>query len=752
VFLDTVSGCGILNLGGIMNSVGRSLRLKIILIIGSAMLAVFLASGVYVVSAVQANASKVALELMERVSQREAANIRAFLAEPLNEARALANGFAQRKDLPAGQRRAMANALLKGVLANQPRFFGIATAWEPQAFDGLDVRFENATAHDETGRFVPYWYRSSTGELVQEALRNYEVPGDGDYYILARDSGREQLLEPYSYEVEGKQVLMTSLVVPVPSEEGKTPGVVSIDYLLDQIQKEVSQITLFETGFIRMISAGGVVVAHKSAGRIGQIAPEWSDPTLAPDLKRVMAGETVTGLYWSVELNSYTTKTFVPIFVGGTATPWVVGAVVPTPETEAGSATLLWSIGLMVVLASFFIILVIFLLSGTIVKPLRNLQGALSDIAQGEGDLTRVLVAKGRDEIALLAGSFNAFTAKMRTTIRSIKESVVSLDAIGLRLSDNMGQTSSAVHQINANIASVRTQVETQAHSVQSASVTVEQIAGDIETLGGLVNQQAASVSQGSASIEQMVANVNSVTKTLDQSQSEYENLRLISEQGAGLIQEVVVKIGQLAKDSENLGQANQVILSIAAQTNLLAMNAAIEAAHAGEAGRGFAVVADEIRKLAENASGQSKQITLNLKTLKLGVDSVVGAASQAASNFDAVKQAVTNVRLQSQQISASMEEQTIGNHQVLEALSQIQSRTDGVSARSAEILQGTKKILHDVDQLVTLSQGIAASMEEMASGTSEINQAVAGVVQMTTENRSAIAAVEGELGLFKVE
>ncbi|MEN6484815.1 MAG: hypothetical protein ABFD98_08015 [Syntrophobacteraceae bacterium] len=37
----------------------------------------------------------------------------------------------------------------------------------------------------------------------------------GYYYLLARKTGRETVINPFKYKLDGKDVLMTSLVVPI---------------------------------------------------------------------------------------------------------------------------------------------------------------------------------------------------------------------------------------------------------------------------------------------------------------------------------------------------------------------------------------------------------------------------------------------------------------------------------------------------------------------------------------------------------
>lgn len=66
------------------------------------------------------------------------------------------------------------NSILQNVLQNRPGFTAIWTCWEPNAFDGSDLEYINEPGHDETGRFVPYWYRDGD-KLKLEPLKDYDV-------------------------------------------------------------------------------------------------------------------------------------------------------------------------------------------------------------------------------------------------------------------------------------------------------------------------------------------------------------------------------------------------------------------------------------------------------------------------------------------------------------------------------------------------------------------------------------------------
>ncbi len=209
-----------------------------------------------------------ALENAQNLAGRYAQDIRVQLEVPMDAARTIAQIMQGYEQLDPAERRADYNNMLKGLLESNPDFLGVWTCWEPNALDGLDAQYTGSAGSDSSGRFVPYWNRGS-GSVSIEPLVDYDKAGIGDYYQIPLKTGLESIIDPFLYMVGGKDVLMTSVVVPI-KKNGTVVGVAGIDIAVSNIQTLVQEIKPYETGVAALFSNGGIVAAHFDPSRIGK--------------------------------------------------------------------------------------------------------------------------------------------------------------------------------------------------------------------------------------------------------------------------------------------------------------------------------------------------------------------------------------------------------------------------------------------------------------------------------------------------
>lgn len=356
-----------------------------------------------------------------------------------------------------------------------------------------------------------------------------------------------------------------------------------------------------------------------------------------------------------------------------------------------------------------------------------------------------------RDEFGLLINDLNSFYDGTRALLTEIKKGVQLTMGTSDELALKMEETSSAMEQILANIASIKERIINQAAGVDESQATIRTMLKSIEELNGSVQQQVNGVTNSSAAIEQMVANINSVAEILDKNSVAVDTLGSEAEKGRSTIEESSELAKVIIEKSAGLLEASNVIQTIASQTNLLAMNAAIESAHAGEAGKGFAVVADEIRALAEQSNIQGKAITGQLKELQVAINNVTENTNAVQNQFNVIFDLTNTVRNQEAVIKNAMEEQTSGSTQVLQAIADIKASSEIVQDKSRELLEGGKQIDEEMIILGDVTGEITQSMNEMVAGAEQVTKAVEEVKSASDANRAGFESVNSEVNKFTI-
>jgi methyl-accepting chemotaxis protein len=386
-----------------------------------------------------------------------------------------------------------------------------------------------------------------------------------------------------------------------------------------------------------------------------------------------------------------------------------------------------------------------------LLRPIKAVTGMLKELSEGEGDLTKRLTVTSRDEIGDLALYFNKTLENIKNLVGVIKYKVHALTNTGHELSVNMGKTSTAVDNIEANFEGIKTMEAKQREESVEVNKALNKINTSIDQQDKLIDEQTESVNTSSSAIEEMTANVHSVSQTLIENSKNVDALKEASERGRTALVTVAQEIQEIAKDSEGLLEINSVMNNIAAQTNLLSMNAAIEAAHAGDSGRGFAVVADEIRKLAESSSKQSKTTAGMLKKIKASIDNITKSSNEVLDRFSAIDSGVKTVSRHESNIRSAMEEQEAGGKQILDAIARLREITVSVQKGSDDMSKSGGDLLRETDEFIKISNEAMNGMNEIVNGAmKEIKTAVTHVTEMSDENNRNFEDLKSETTKFK--
>ena len=329
------------------------------------------------------------------------------------------------------------------------------------------------------------------------------------------------------------------------------------------------------------------------------------------------------------------------------------------------------------------------------VVPLTHLAEVMEDIAAGEGDLTRRLEVRGKDEIARVSRAFNQFVDKIHGLV---------------------GRVAQVAHQVGNTGANM----ESVARATEEGADRAQQETNQAATA---MNEMQASASEVANSASEAATAAQSAKEAGEEGHAVIECNREAIAALADEVHQATEVIQRLEKDSEEIGKVLDVIRDIAEQTNLLALNAAIEAARAGEQGRGFAVVADEVRTLASRTQNSTEEIQAMIERLQ-------GAARNAAQ-----------VMASGEKKAAQTVEQASAAQEALEHIREAVRRITDINAHIAEAAKEQQEVATMVSANVTVLNDIAeqtaAGCQQTASGSAELNR-------LTSELRELI-------GQFKI-
>lgn len=267
-------------------------------------------------------------------------------------------------------------------------------------------------------------------------------------------------------------------------------------------------------------------------------------------------------------------------------------------------------------------------MAGLITRPLRQAVGVIQEIA--DGDLTREITSKSRDEIGELCQSVNAMRLKMG-------------EAVG-----------------------------------QSAATA--------RVLSEASSKQASSLEETSASLEEMASMIRQSTQNADQT----NRLMSASQEVIGAADASVTELNGSMKEitaaSEQTQKIVKTIDEIAFQTNLLALNAAVEAARAGEAGAGFAVVAEEVRNLALRAADSARNSSTLMENIVAKVRKGENLVTVTCNAFREVTDSSAKVVGLMGEIARATQEQSQGIDQINRAILDMNQTTQENAASAEEL------------------------------------------------------------------
>ena len=363
----------------------------------------------------------------------------------------------------------------------------------------------------------------------------------------------------------------------------------------------------------------------------------------------------------------------------------------------------------------------------TVVNPVKSVTTQLNDILKeiesGNGDLTRRISLKNKDEIGQLAGGINVFLETLQQIMSRIVIDSREMGEIVSRVSGSVGTANSNACDISA--------------VMEELSATMQEVASAVNT----VNTNVAQIGQDVNEITKESQDMNSyATEMQSRAEDMKEKAVANKETTSRMITDIIETLKAAIEESKSVDRVNELteeILSVSSQTNLLALNASIEAARAGEAGKGFAVVADEIRKLADS----TRETANNIQSINA---LVTQAVNKLANNSNAIVEYIDGT------IMPDYDRFVENGVQYRDDAAYVNTTMDHFEEKARNLQQIMEKTVDSIRDISTAIEESANSVGNAASSTTVLVSNIDTVHSEMETNQSISDRLKGEAGRFK--
>lgn len=538
-------------------------------------------------------------------------------------------------------------------------------------------------------------------------------PTGRSWYLMAQNSETPIWTDIYTSASTGK--LNISAACPVINSQNKQFGVVAIDFDLSILSEKVSKIKVGKEGYVCITDASGNVIAHPDTSLLGK-------PIGVKELMTVIENKERSGNFSyhykdkdGKVADKYATFTYMP------ETRWYIVTASPYKEITDSTAPILFTTMTCAVFSLIIALVIAFLFSNSLTKPIQKLVSDMSKVAAG--DMTIQSNIQTKDEIGVLSKNFDKMISDVRGFLESVVNVTVEVSTSAETLAASSEEVCASSDEITKTIEEIACGATDQAHDTEQAA-----------RVGNDLNDKFEQLHENS---KQMSVNTEQVKKENESGAVVLTDLKIKADDNQASTKKITEAITDLELKSQDIGGILETISSISNQTNLLALNASIEAARAGEHGRGFAVVADEIRKLAEESGQSASQIRTIVNIIQEHTQNTVSLMSEFQENSQSQYKAVEAMDQSFQTISTAIENVT----------SQIQNIDESIN----DLINDKNTIVSSITNISSVSQQTAAASEEVNATMEQQNTAIESVAESAERLNELSKDLSDQLAKFRI-
>ena len=638
--------------------------------------------------------------------------IRNQIENSYGQALGFANSLRNISALPPSEQRDAIDNALKGFLLGDENFTTVFAYFEqnaiadangePYSVHKRDIAYEAIAYFNEDGTEVEY-------EKHEDAFDNF----DKEYYKYIKSSGQAYVMEPYVYQLKGKDIMMISIIAPIYDADGEFLGVAGCDVALADMQTQQYARIGYETIHMVLLSEDNTILLDTDNGSlVGKTAKEAGYDQMAEDVERLNSMEggpnvnSVSVMNGST-INYSTGKKGIAVTVPmklASGNKWSLRIAINRGEFDKA---LLTDVAKLMIAVIFFGIVLLCTIYQIIKKHLAPVQEILDGASKLEaGDLEINIAVDTNDELGRMAKALNHISATMVNYVDDISRQLSQMASndmdVAIRHSyiGDFIPIQKSIEKITASLNNTLRQIKLSADEVSSDSISVSSGA---QALSQGAREQADAIEELASSIENLSKDI---TANADDAEKMSRNAAKVSErieQGSEDMDKLIKAMSEIQEASAGIEKIIKAIEDIADETNLLSLNASIEAARAGEAGKGFAVVANQIRNLAVKSSDSVNQTAELIGRSLAAVENGVQIAGETASSLSAVVEGAKEITGSVRKISSASQNQKMVLQEVVRSVDLIEgvvrsnTATAEESALTSEELSKQSKRLHEL-------------------------------------------------------
>ncbi|MCG8634575.1 MAG: methyl-accepting chemotaxis protein [Desulfobacterales bacterium] len=347
-----------------------------------------------------------------------------------------------------------------------------------------------------------------------------------------------------------------------------------------------------------------------------------------------------------------------------------------------------------VVIIIALIVTLVLCLQLVVTRPINQTVTMIKDIAQGEGDLTKRLSVKTRDEIGELSDWFNQFVEKLQDLIKEVTENATTID-----------QASTGFTQLSDSMNT----------GVEGLGTRANSVAGAADNMSTNMTSVAAAMEEASTNITMVATASEEMSSTINEIARNAEKARSITDNAVTQTQSASQQVNELGDAANQIGKVVETITDISEQVNLLALNATIEAARAGEAGKGFAVVANEIKDLANQTAEASGAI-------KDQIQGIQSSTNGTVEEISSISEVVTEINSIVATIATAVEEQSATTKEIAENISHASTGIDEVNNNVSEGSAASQQVAQEIGEITEATDGLSASSQDVKTNADQLS------------------------------